>query len=348
MQVAHIGLSGANCGNNWAKIARQAGGGISLANGSSSEASVSTSAVEAAPISGAPDLAGLEPVQRIRRRWPAILGGLLTLLMIGALGRELFGSGLTALSRHVPANPFFYLVFIVYYLAPPTFDYIIFRRLWRIPLAGLMALHKKRISNEVLFGYSGEAYFYAWARQRTKMVAAPFGAVKDVTILSAIAGNVLTLVVMAVAVPLFIGLLTPDQRWYALGSVGVLIAMSLPFLAFSKRVFSLPRGELWWIFGVHCLRILTGSLLVALAWHLAMPEVSVGVWLLMAAGRLLVWRLPLVPSKELAFAAIAGLIIGQGEGLTELMAVIAAMTLVAHVVLIVAFSIQALIERSRG
>ena len=62
----------------------------------------------------------------------------------------------------------------------------------RSALSGLIALHKKRISNEVLLGYSGEAYFYAWARQRSQMVAAPFGAVKDVSILSAIAGNAIT------------------------------------------------------------------------------------------------------------------------------------------------------------
>ena len=148
---------------------------------------MNTSVVEAVPLPGAPDLAGLEPVEKIKRRWPALLGGALTLLMIVALGRELFGSGLAGLYRTLPSNPLFYLVFALYYVGPPTFDYVIFRRLWQIPLAGLAALHKKRISNEVLFGYSGEAYFYAWARQRTQIVAAPFGAVKDVMILSAIA-----------------------------------------------------------------------------------------------------------------------------------------------------------------
>lgn len=308
---------------------------------------MSTSVVEAVPLSAAPDLAGLEPVEKIRRRWPAFLGGALTLLMIVALGRELFGSGLSGLSRTLPTSPLFYIAFLLYYVGPPTFDYVIFRRLWQIPLSGLIALHKKRISNEVLLGYSGEAYFYAWARQRTQMVAAPFGAVKDVMILSAIAGNALTLVVMLIALPLFIGLLTPPYQHAALGSVGLLLAMSVPFFIFSKRVFSLPRDELLWIFAVHCVRIITGSLLIAAAWHFAMPEVSMGVWLLMAAGRLLVWRLPLVPSKELAFSFIAGIIIGQGEALTELMALIAALTLIAHVTLIAGFSVQGLLARNK-
>jgi hypothetical protein len=307
---------------------------------------VNTSVVEA-PLAGAPDLAGLEPVERIRRRWPMFLGAGLTLLMIVALGRELFGSGLEGLSRALPTNPLFYLIFALYYLGPPTFDYVIFRRLWRIPPAGMAALHKKRISNEVLLGYSGEAYFYAWARQRTQMVAAPFGAVKDVMILSAIAGNAVTLLVVLIALPFGMGLLTPAQQNTVLGSIGVIVAISLPFMIFSKRVFSLPRPQLWWIFGVHCLRILVGSLLIAFAWHFAMPEVTVGVWLLMAAGRLLVWRLPLVPNKEAAFAAVAGLVVGLNTAMSEMMALIAAMTLLTHVALIGGFSVHALLTRNK-
>jgi len=307
---------------------------------------VNTSAVEAS-LGSAPDLAGLEPVEKITRRWPMLLGGALTLLMIGALAHELFDSGLAGLSRRLPTSPFFYLAFALYYLGPPTFDYVIFKRLWNVPLAGMAALHKKRISNEVLVGYSGEAYFYAWARQRTQMVAAPFGAVKDVTILSAIAGNAVTLAMILLAAPFGMGLLTHVQQNWVWGSIAIIVATSLPFMIFSRRVFSLPRGTLWWIFGVHCARILTGSTLIAIAWHFALPQVSVGFWLLMAAGRLLVWRLPLVPNKEVAFATIAGVVIGQGEALSELMALIAALTLLAHVALIAGFSAHALITRNK-
>lgn len=308
---------------------------------------MNTSVVEASPVAAAPDLAGLEPVEKIKRRWPMFLGAALTLLMVVGLARELFDAGLVGLSRTAPANPLFYLAFAIYYLGPPTFDYVIFRRLWRIPLAGMAALHKKRISNEVLFGYTGEAYFYAWARQRTQMVAAPFGAVKDVTILSAIAGNAMTLAVVAIALPLGISLLTAVQQKAVLGSIAVIIGTSVPFMLFSKRVFSLPRGTLWWIFGVHCVRILTGSIFIALAWHFAMPEVALGTWLFLAAGRLLAWRLPLVPNKELVFATFAIMVIGQGAALSELMALIAGLTLLCHVVLIAGFGLHALIKRIR-
>ena len=292
-----------------------------------------------------PDIAGLEPLRAIPSRWPAIIGATLTLAMIAGLGHELLKSGLTGLSRSVPTDPRFYLCFGLLYMSLPTGDYIIFRRLWGIPIAGLAALIKKRIANEVLFGYSGEAYFYAWARARARMVAAPFGAVKDVSILSAIAGNAITLLMMAIALPLGHELMKPDQLRMLEGSGAIVFALSLPFLIFSKRVFSLPRGQLWWIFAIHCLRLVAGSVLIAFAWHFALPGVSIGMWLFLAAGRLLVSRLPLVPNKDLLFANFAIILIGQDQELSDLVAFTAALQLLVHVVLIVAFSLDGLARR---
>ncbi|MES2444820.1 MAG: hypothetical protein V4574_18510 [Pseudomonadota bacterium] len=291
------------------------------------------------------DLAGLEPIEKIRSRWPLILGGLLTLLMIAALGRELYTSGLAGLTRAVPTNPLFYLAFALCYLAPPTFDYLIFRRLWGIPLAGMAALHKKRIANEVLFGYSGEAYFYAWARQRTQMVAAPFGAVKDVTILSAIAGNLMTLAMILLVLPFQDKLPAVITGHSIAGSAGLMVLMCLPFLIFSKRVFSLQRPQLWWVFGMHMLRSFAGTVFVVFAWHFAMPEVAFGTWVFFAAIRLLASRLPLAPNKEVVFASFALLLSGSGSSLTELMALFAALTLLSHIALIGGFSMHGLLTK---
>ena len=301
-----------------------------------------------APLVTVPDIAGLEPVQTLKRRWPMVIGAIITLAMIAGLGRELFGSGLAGLSRAVPSNPLFYLAFALLYIAPPAGDFIIFRRLWGIPLSGLAALLKKRIANDVVLGYSGEAYFYAWARQRSQMVAAPFGAVKDVSILSAIAGNAVTLAMIALALPLGAGLLTPIQLSTVETSAAITFAMSLPFLIFSKRVFSQPRRTVWWIFMVHCIRLVSGSVFLAFAWHFALPTVSIGMWLILGAARLLVSRLPLVPNKDLLFANFAIILIGQDAALSELMAMTAALVLLVHIVLIGSFSLHGLLRTKNG
>jgi len=293
------------------------------------------------------DIAGLEPIQRIRRRWPMVLGAVISALMIGAVAYQLLDSGLTGLNRIIPRSPLFWIAFALFYLGPPTFDWIIFRKLWKIPLSGMIALHKKRISNETLIGYSGEAYFYAWARQRTKMIAAPFGAVKDVMILSAMGGHAVTLAMVAIALPFGIDLLRPGEQQTLLIAVGAILVMTVPFLIFSRRVFSLPRGTLWWIFGVQCLRIIFGAVMLAFAWYFALPSVSVGMWLILVAGRLLVSRLPLLPNKDPLFATFASIMIGRGEALSELLAFTAALTLLMHVVLISGFSLTALIRKDK-
>lgn len=302
----------------------------------------------AAPVLPPPgEIAALEPIEGIRRRWPMLLAGALTILMVLGLAHELFGDGLAALSAMVPESPAFYIAFALLYMSPPTFDWLIFRKLWGLPASGLVALLKKRVANEVVVGYSGDAYFYAWARSKLKMVAAPFGAVKDVTILSAIAGNAITLAMMALALPFAVGLLTDAQFKMVATSAAVILATSLPFLIFSRRVFSLDRPTLWWVFLMHCARLVFGSTMIALAWHFAMPEVSIGMWLFLAAGRLLVSRLPLVPNKDLLFANFAIILIGQGEALSELVAFTAALTLFAHVLFIGAFGLHGLIARNK-
>ncbi len=293
------------------------------------------------------EIAGLEPLRRIRSRWPLVLGGVLTVAMVVGLARELFGSGLAGLTRSVPTDPRFYLAFGLLYMVPQSYDFLIFRRLWGLPLAGLAALTKKRIANDVVMGYSGETYFYAWARARAKIVAAPFGAVKDVSIMSAMAGNTITLVMIAVVLPLGIELLTPAQAKMVWGSAAVVIATTLPFLIFSRRVFSLSRPMLRWIFSIQCLRVATGSTLLALAWHFALPEISVAMWLFLAAARLLVSRLPLVPNKDLLFANFAILLIGRDRALSELMAFIAASNLLVHIALLAAFGAWGLFTRAK-
>ncbi len=292
-----------------------------------------------------PDLAGLQPLKTIKSRWPAIIGALVTLAMLAGLGRELFSSGLAGLDRTTPRSPLFYLAFTALYFIPPLADYLIFRRLWGIPIAGLIALIKKRIANDVVMGYSGEAYFYAWARQRTQLIAAPFGAVKDVSILSAIAGNAVTLAMIAVALPVGRNLIPPDMMRYVYGSLVVIFGTSLPFLIFSRKVFSLPRSELWIVFGVHCARLILGGFFLALAWALAMPSVAIGTWLFLSAGRMLFSRLPLLPNKDLLFANFAILMIGEDQALSELIAFTAAAVLLVHAVLIVGFGAYHLVTR---
>ena len=282
-----------------------------------------------------PPLAALEllPHDRIARLgWGAILSGALSIALIVAVVHQLAKLDLGRLEGLVPESPLFWGTFAAYYLAGPVSEWLIFHRLWAIPPGGIVALLRKKVYNELLLGYLGEVYFYGWARQRTLMTSAPFGAVKDVAILSAIAGNVVTLALLVVMWP-FIHLTELGIESHLLvWSLGIILAISVGAMFLRRRVFSLPREDLVYIMWLHLARIGAMIALAALLWHLALPAVSIVWWLFLATLRMLVSRLPLVPNKDLVFAGVAVFTLGHETDIGSLMALIAGLILVTHLV----------------
>lgn len=230
----------------------------------------------------------------------------------------------------VPRQPAFWLLFALCYLAAPLADWVIFRRLWRIPVSGLVPLVRKLIGNELLLGYVGEVYFYAWARRHTELVAAPFGAIKDVTVLSALVGNAVTLVMLALATPLYGNLPLAGSNWL-LWSVATVLLTSLAAFAIRRRLFGLTLTDLRFVAVIHFARIVATTGLAAVLWHLVLPGVALSWWLLLATLRMLLSRLPFVPNKDVVFAGIAVLLIGHDLEIGALMAMMASLILMTHV-----------------
>lgn len=290
-------------------------------------AEIDLSPVDLAPVE-------LTPQDRTSRRGRnAVFSILLSLAVIAAVIHESRGIDLRRLSDMIPLTPGFWLIFAASYVVTPASEWLIFHRLWRIPASGMLALLRKKVYNELLLGYLGEAYFYTWARRRVALSAAPFGAVKDVAILSAITGNLVTLALLVIAVP-YLGFdkLGIDGRVLTL-SLGVILAISIGAMAFNRRVFTLPRAELWMIGRVHLARIFASTVLSALLWHIVLPDVTLSWWIYLATLRLLVSRLPLVPNKDLLFAGITVVVLGEARDIGALMALMAALILAAHLVL---------------
>jgi hypothetical protein len=258
-------------------------------------------------------------------------GRAITLGLLAAVLWQLRHIDPRQVAADVPASPFFWLVFAVWYAAAPVADWIIFRRLWRIPADGLVALTRKFVGNELLLGYIGEAYFYTWARARANLTSAPFGAIKDVAILSALTGNAVTLAMLAAAWPA-LGLLHLGLSGPAFGvSIGLVLASSLALMLLRKRLFALPPGDLWFVSFVHTARLALKTFLAALMWHLVLPGQPLELWVLLSALRLLLSRLPLLPNKDLVFAGLAVVVMGHDVEIATLMAMVATLTLVAHV-----------------
>ena len=274
------------------------------------------------------------------RSWvsPAISVGVLLAALI-----QLRMLDLGHLWAMLPVRPAFWLALSAAYLALPVSEWLIYRRLWSLPLSGLVPLLRKRISNEILLGYSGEFYFYVWARRRTRLAAAPFGVIKDVSVLSAQVGNLFTLAMLGLAWPV-LGTLQLGHHGRALLLSGMLVvAMSLPAMLFRRRLFTLAPSELRRISALHIARIAASLLFTALAWHEALPAVALSWWVLLAALRQLLSRLPLMPNKDIVFAGLIAYLIGARGDLADVVAITGSIVLLTHLFLGIALALADLL-----
>lgn len=267
------------------------------------------------------------------KRGTALLPVVFSILIALGVVLELRGMDMAKIVSMVPRGAGFWLVFAASYLAGPASEWLIYRRLWQLPVEGFTALLRKLVCNELLLGYLGEAYFYTWARERSAMTAAPFGAIKDVSILSAMVGNGVTLVLLVALWP-FVGSTSIGlENRTGLLSLSVVLATSILAMAFRRRIFSLDRDVLGFITVMHLLRIVVTTILSAVLWHMVLPAVPVTWWLLLATLRLLISRLPFIPNKDVVFAGVAVFTLGHETDIAALMTMMASAILLVHLLL---------------
>lgn len=233
----------------------------------------------------------------------------------GAFGRALLaclwlGAGFVALNgvSHASADalvrmpPIFWLTVCAYVAMQPIADLLIFRSVWGEQAGMLAAVARRHVGNELLFGYAGDAYLFAWARHRK--IAGALHAVKDVAILSAFVGHAIALSLLlpllaargASDIGMTVGQLSLSA--YCVAALGGLIMLA------RGRILKLSGSSLRFIACVHLMRTLTMALLFIALWMVAAPTLGFGTCIVLAAIRHLVFRLPLVPGKDLIFAAI--------------------------------------------
>lgn len=290
-----------------------------------------TASAAATGMAGDLSIADPAPLAANPRGWTWWAGAAISIAVLVAALLQIGQIDLCQVRSLVPTNPLFWLAFATAYLMQPGIDWVIFRRLWHVPAAAFVALTRKLIGNELLLGYIGELYFYTWARRRSDMPTAPFGAIKDAAILSALVGNFVSLAMVAVAYPYLGELRLGIDDRTLIGSIAVVLVSSSLLLFFRKKLFSLPGRELWIISGLQLFRVVANTFLTALCWHLVLPGVDYTWWLLLSAFRLLLSRLPLMPNKDIVFAGLAVFLIGHDAQIGALMALMASLFLATHV-----------------
>lgn len=294
------------------------------------------------------------PSGRQLQKWLSIA---ISLLVVLILVRAIEGIGWRQMLSVLPTNPLFYILFFASYYAQPLFDWIIYRRWWPIGWRSIAVFMKKRVLNEAVFSYSGETYLLMWASARFGLAydpkappapilgrgdgegqdprTSPFAAIKDVSIMSGLAGNSVTLIMLVLSLmlgagPIVAETVDPGTLRSLTLAFSCVILLSLGIILFRKHVMSIPVRENVQLFWLHLARVLTVQGLVLVSWIVAMPEIPAQTWVLMAAMRMVMGRLP-IPNKEILFAALAVKLTGDASiAVAALMAAQGALHLIGH------------------
>jgi hypothetical protein len=256
----------------------------------------------------------------------------LSIAILAAALFELHAMDCQAVLAMVPRSPWFWLAFALFYSVPIVAEWLIYNRIWGVPFAGSLAMVRKTVSNDLLFGYVGETYLYTWARRAGKTPSVAFGSVKDVALLSAAVGSGATILVGVLTAPLLGRLHLGMPGWAIALGIAAVAAPAMVAIFGRKTVFHLPGKLLLQIAAIHGVRSASGILLTALLWHLALPDIALSWWVAFSALKLVLSRLPFVSNKELVFAGATAMLFGHHGDIATLMAMLAGLMMGAHIV----------------
>jgi hypothetical protein len=265
--------------------------------------------------------------------------GIVFCLTLGYLAYALSQIGWRETLVALPKTPWFYLAFLGLIVVPIFFEWRIYKYLWGKEAKLLRPLLIKRVYNESIADYSGEAYFFLWTRRHLSLSdRAIASAIKDSSLLSGLASNLLTLAAAALVLSSHtlqqLALLGPEATHALKLGLWLCFGLSLGILLFSRMLFALPLRAVLLVFSLHLARhVLTLGVQLA-QWMVILPFVAADVWLLFLAARLLIGRLPLA-NKELLFSALGLSLLGLANGDPALLAAAfvanGALMLLAHI-----------------
>lgn len=215
---------------------------------------------------------------------------------------------------NLPVTPWFYLIFLLNFLLLPASELLIYRPLWPTAQTSnkemFLAFMRKQALNEAVIGYSGEAFFYFWGRNKLGIDSKTvFAAIKDNNILSA-AVSAIAAMLIVVLFAVFGELQTfldqaPAALPYIVGTIGVTVLL-VPLLAlFGKKIIQISASSAARVAALHFGRICLFESLLVLQWSLVLPTVSIGTWIGFVAAKMVLTRIPLMPNKELMLLSLA-------------------------------------------
>jgi hypothetical protein len=268
---------------------------------------------------------------------------------------ELTNVGWLNVWQSLPTQPLFYVLFLFLFFQLPLFEVLIYRITWSFDaLKSVPVFLMKRVYNKDVLGYSGEVYFYLWARKTIEELSDReiFKTIKDNNIISSIASTLVSILLLSIFFFTdqikILDWLTQQNQAYIWGGALLIVVIFILLIRFRHFVISMPLKTAYSIFGIQMFRLIIGQVFNVAMYVVVMPETPYYVWFTLLSVEIILTRIPFLPNRDLIYVAMS---IGIAEGMAVSTSSIAALTLARSVLNKIfnfsAFGIGSLLKRNK-
>lgn len=220
--------------------------------------------------------------------------------------------------KSLPRQLWFYILFVIMYFQLPLFEVWIYRITWTFEaLRSIPIFLIKRVYNKDVIGYSGEVYFYVWARRHLSLNDRNiFMIIKDNNIISSIASTIVAVGLLALFFftdqIVFIEWVIDQNKAYFYGGTLLILTLLVLFVSFRRYVITMSLDNAYKIFGIQMFRLIFLQFINVLMYYVVLPETPLYVWFSLISVEIILSRIPFLPNRDLIFV---GMSIGLAEGL---------------------------------
>ncbi|WP_245846217.1 hypothetical protein [Longibacter salinarum] len=232
-------------------------------------------------------------------------------MVVGAIASylvyQLSELGWRKLWTSLPTTPAFYILLVLMYVTLPVTEAVIYGKAWEVSSRKLLpVLFRKRVLNNDVLGYSGEAYFFLWMQRNSQIERRRLlTTIKDNMIISSVASTSVAFLLLAAfflsgQVQLLEQYL-PDATSTLAAAVAIIIVVVAVGLAFRRAIFSLSASLLGVFALGHLARFVFNNGFQVTQWALVIPEVPLGTWITLLSLYIIINQVPLIPARGLFF-----------------------------------------------
>jgi len=235
----------------------------------------------------------------------------LFVIIIIWMGYELTKVGWSRVWESLPVQPLFYLLFLFAYFQLPFFEVWIYRLTWKFnALKSIPTFITKRVYNKDVLGYSGEIYFFSWAKKNLSLTDKEIAlTIKDNNIISSVASTFVSVGLLSV---FFFTGQVPIDTWFSADQlvywiIGIVLAVVLGLVIYRFRnyVIHMKWSTAASIFGIQMLRLIFVQALNLMMFYVVMPQTELYVWFTYLSLEIILSRIPFLPNKDFIFVSLS-------------------------------------------